>query len=86
MKPILITGPMIVTLALISYSIAFFSFHKKKKLTSRILGFQTLGLILDITATILMITGSSKGPFTVHGILGYYSWDPWLLFIELNDN
>jgi hypothetical protein len=73
MKPILIAGTTIVTLALISYSVAFFSFHRKKILSSRILGFQTLGLLLDIAATSLMIIGSSNGPFTFHGILGYSS-------------
>lgn len=66
-------GSTIVTLALISYSLAFFSFHRKKKLNGTILGFQTLGLFFDITATTLMIIGSSKGPFTIHGILGYTS-------------
>jgi hypothetical protein len=28
---------------------------------------------LDITATVLMILGSSKGGFTLHGIIGYSS-------------
>lgn len=73
MKPILIYGSTLVSLALISYSIAFFSFHKRKLLTSGVLSFQTIGLILDITATILMVIGSSKGPFTLHGFLGYSS-------------
>jgi len=73
MQPILITGSMIVTLALVSYSIAFFGFHQKKAFTDRILSFQTTGLLLDITATTLMIIGSSKGPFTIHGLLGYSS-------------
>ena len=67
------TGSAIVTLALVFYSIAFFSFHRKKRFTDKILGYQTLGLLLDITATTLMIIGSSKGPFTLHGILGYSS-------------
>ncbi|MCB8998555.1 MAG: hypothetical protein H6540_00605 [Bacteroidales bacterium] len=73
MKPILIAGSSIVTLALIFYSIAFFRFHKRKVLDSRVLSFQSLGLLFDITATTLMIIGSSKGPFTLHGMLGYSS-------------
>lgn len=73
MKPILIAGSGIVTLAFLFYSIAFFSFHRKKKLTNQVLSFQTIGLFLDITATTLMIIGSSKSPFTLHGILGYSS-------------
>ena len=73
MKPILMTGSMIVTLALAAYSFAFFSFHRKKILSKKVLSFQTVGLILDITATVMMIIGSSKGPFTLHGMLGYSS-------------
>ncbi len=73
MKPILMAGSAIVTLALIFYSIAFFKFHKLKKFTNPVLGFQTAGLLLDITATTLMILGSSHGPFTLHGLLGYSS-------------
>jgi len=73
MKPILIAGSSIVTLALISYSIAFFGIHKLKRLNKSILLFQSIGLILDITATALMIIGSSNGPFTLHGAIGYSS-------------
>jgi hypothetical protein len=73
MKPVLIAGSSIVTLALAFYSLAFFNFLKKKEITCIILSFQTLGVLLDITATTLMIIGSSKGPFTLHGMLGYSS-------------
>ena len=73
MKPVLIAGSSIVTLALIFYSIAFFAFHKKRSFNNKILFFQTSGLFFDITATILMITGSSSGLFTFHGLLGYSS-------------
>jgi hypothetical protein len=38
-----------------------------------VLIFLTLGVLLDITATTFMIIGSSKGPLTLHGILGYSS-------------
>jgi uncharacterized repeat protein (TIGR03987 family) len=71
MKPILIAGSSIVTLALISYTISFFKFHRKKSITSTILTFQTTGLIFDVTATTLMIIGSENSPFTLHGMLGY---------------
>ena len=73
MKPVLMAGSTIVTFALVFYSLAFFSFHRKRRFTTGILSFQTIGLILDITATALMIIGSSKGPFTLHGLLGYSS-------------
>jgi uncharacterized repeat protein (TIGR03987 family) len=71
MKPILIAGTMIVNLALISYTLFIFSERRTKRTGKRVLTFLTLGVILDITATICMITGSSNSPFTLHGILGY---------------
>src|SRR5512138_405100 len=71
MKPILIAGTMIVNLALISYTLFIFSERRTKRTGKKVLTFLTLGVILDITATICMITGSSKSPFTLHGILGY---------------
>ncbi len=71
MKPILIAGTMIVNLALISYTLFIFSERRTKRTGKKVLTFLTLGVILDITATICMITGSSNSPFTLHGILGY---------------
>ncbi len=73
MNPLLQAGTTIVVFALASYSIAIFTEQRKKILRRRILVFLTLGVALDITATILMILGSSKGVFTLHGIIGYSS-------------
>lgn len=71
MKTILIIGANVVTLALISYSIAIITEQRKRVLTPFILRFLTIGLVLDITATVLMIIGSSNSPFTFHGFVGY---------------
>lgn len=38
-----------------------------------VLTFLTLGVCLDISATIFMILGSSKGGLTLHGFIGYSS-------------
>ncbi|TNF44508.1 MAG: hypothetical protein EP310_03110 [Bacteroidetes bacterium] len=73
MNLLLRTGIIIVFFALASYSFAVFTIHRKKILRRRILVFLTLGVALDITATILMILGSQKGGFTLHGIIGYSS-------------
>jgi hypothetical protein len=73
MKTISMIGSFIVTLALISYSIAILTEQFKKIINNRVLTFLTLGVILDISATICMIIGSSHGPFTLHGSLGYSS-------------
>jgi len=71
MNSILFAGTMIVTLALIFYSIGIIAEQRKKVISSRVLVFVTLGVIFDITATICMIVGSPNSPFTLHGFVGY---------------
>jgi EamA domain-containing membrane protein RarD len=73
MKLILIIGTSIVNLALIAYSIFIYQERKYRLVTRKLLIFLTIGVLLDITATTCMIIGSSKSPFTMHGILGYSS-------------
>lgn len=73
MKTASITGSIIVTLALIFYSMGFTKERREKLVTSRILFFYTTGISLDITATIFMIIGSTKGLVTIHGLIGYSS-------------
>ena len=67
MNPLLRLGTTFVIFTLSSYSLAVFTLHRKKILRRRILVFLTLGVALDITATVLMIPGSSKSGFTLHG-------------------
>ena len=89
MNPILIAGTTTVTCALIAYSLFVFSKPKEGFLTPWVLTILSIGLFLDITATILMILGSRNIPITPHGILGYsalaamlaetiFIWRHWL--------
>jgi len=71
MKPILMIGSTVVTLALIFYCIAIITEQRKKLINKKVLIFLTLGLISDITATACMIIGSSNSPFTFHWNLSY---------------
>ena len=73
MKFILIIGSVIVTVALVFYSVAIFTEQRRKKVSNKVLIFLTLGVLLDITATTCMIIGSENSPFTLHGIIGYSS-------------
>ena len=73
MNTILMVGTTIVNLALISYAIAIVTEQRKKIVSNNVLIFITLGVVLDMTATTLMIIGSSKGAFTSHGLIGYSS-------------
>lgn len=66
-------GTSIVFFALLFYSISIFTEQKQKKVVRRVLVFLTLGIIFDIIATAFMIAGSSKGLFTLHGLIGYSS-------------
>lgn len=73
MKIYSIIGSMVVTIALLFYTIGFFKEKKIKLVTSKVLLFFTLGVVFDISATILMILGSTKGGLTFHGLIGYSS-------------
>lgn len=73
MKPLAIFAATVVTLALISYSIAIITEQRKRLVINRVLVFLTMGVVLDISATIMMIIVSENSPFTLHGMLGYSS-------------
>jgi hypothetical protein len=66
-------GAGIVIFALLSYSLSIITEQRKRLVTPFVLRFLTIGIVLDITATIFMIIGSKSGAFTLHGILGYSS-------------
>lgn len=71
MNPTLIIAVIIVTCALVTYSVFIFAKQKLGVITPFVLAALTLGVCLDITATAVMIIGSTNMPFTVHGMLGY---------------
>ena len=68
----LITGISIVNMALITYASAIIIQSRKKSITRNVLTFLTMGIILDITATICMIVSSGK-VISLHGMIGYSS-------------
>lgn len=71
MNPILMTGTVIVTGALISYSVFILLERRHPVLTVSVLTALTIGIFLDITSTGVMIAGSRNIPITPHGLLGY---------------
>ena len=73
MLPLAKIAATVVSLALISYSIAIITEQRKRKVMNLVLVFLTLGVLLDISATTMMIIVSENSPFTLHGILGYSS-------------
>ena len=79
MSSILIAGTTIVHLALICYTIGIFTEQRQRRVTKRVLIFLTAGVVFDVVATGCMIAGSSTGPFTAHGLLGFSSLGAMLL-------
>ncbi len=73
MAPILIAGIIIVNLALIFYTIGIIIEQRQHRVTGKVLTFLTMGVVFDVVATTFMIIGSTKSPFSLHGILGYSS-------------
>jgi uncharacterized repeat protein (TIGR03987 family) len=67
----IIRAVVVVTCALVFYSIGVITEQRRKKVVPRVLFFLTGGVMLDISATALMIIGSTNLPFTFHGFLGY---------------
>ena len=79
MSPILMAGTAIVNVALICDTIGIFIEQRQRRVTQRVLTFLTAGVIFDVVATGCMIAGSSSGPFTAHGLLGFSSLTAMLL-------
>lgn len=71
MNPITIFAVTVVNLALIAYGVGVVSEQRKRKITRSVLFWLRLGVVLDVIATTAMILGSSSGPFTMHGFVGY---------------
>jgi len=71
MNPGLIRAVIVVTIALVFYSIGAITEQRKHAVTRLVLFFLTVGVLLDITSTTLMIINSGNIPITVHGIIGY---------------
>lgn len=73
MSPILITATIIVNFALISYTVGIISEQRNRRISRFSLNFLRIGVVFDVAATACMIAGSSHGPFTPHGMLGFSS-------------
>lgn len=70
MKTYTLIAIVIVTLALLCYTVGTVSQQRARRITSVTLGFLTVGLVFDVVATIFMILGSGR-LISLHGVLGY---------------
>jgi len=71
MSYIIITGVILIHIALVLYTVFIYKEHKYKRATKGVLGFITAAVLFDITATGCMMVGTVENYFTLHGILGY---------------
>lgn len=71
MNPTLIKAVIVVTFALLFYSIAIVTEQRKSSISRRVLIFLMAGVCCDVASTTLMIIGSGNIPITIHGFLGY---------------
>jgi hypothetical protein len=55
MNPLATTGATIVVFALLSYTVAVFGEQRRRRLSPQTLAFLTVGVLLDVTATVFMI-------------------------------
>ncbi|MCP3962516.1 MAG: hypothetical protein GY719_32135 [bacterium] len=70
MSPILIAGIVAVVLALVAYSVGFFSIERQRRVSGQAATSLTVGVALDVVATACMFQISTQGPFTPHALIG----------------
>ncbi len=71
MSSTIASGVIIVNLALIAYSIGIIAEQRSHRVSKLVVSFLSVGVVCDVVATGFMIAGSSAGPFTLHGLLGF---------------
>lgn len=70
MNPLAIIGAFVITLSFLAYGIGNISLVRFKIVGRIVVGFLSVGVVLDIAAIVLMTLGSKGSPFTMHGFLG----------------
>lgn len=71
MTPWIRAGVSIVVLALVCYTIGTAAHQREHKVTSRVIRFLSLGLLLDVVATTCMVMGTTSKGVTLHAVLGF---------------
>jgi len=79
MNPTLTRAVIVVTCALACYSLGVITEQRSHRITGVVLGFLSVGVLLDISSTTLMIIGSRRIPITFHGFIGYSALAAMLL-------
>jgi len=83
MKIISLIGAFLITFALLSYGVGSISLQRFREVSRGVLGFLSVGIVLDLVAITCMIIGSRNTPFTLHGLLGYSAFIVMLVDVIL---
>ncbi len=81
MNSLTVAGAIIISLSLLLYGIGFITIHQYKSVSLGVLTFLTLGILLNITAHVLMIIGSKGSLITAHSMLGFSSFLVMLIYV-----
>ena len=81
MNFISMVGAFLITFAFISYGIGSISMQRFSQISKEVLWFFSMGVVLNISAIICMISGAQMASFTLHIFLGYSAL--FVMFIEL---
>ena len=68
---VILAGVVLIHIAFVLYTIFIIKESKYKRATPGVVGFITVAVLFDISATSAMMIGTEKQYFTTHGILGY---------------
>ena len=71
LSPLILFGILAINLALVGYTVGIIAAHRRRRVSSLVLGGFALAVFFDLVATGCMIAGSHRPWFTLHGMVGY---------------
>ncbi len=74
MDPVSVIGAFIMTLAFLAYGLGSVTLERFRIVGNIVLVFMTMGIIFETTAIILMIMGSESQGFSLHMLVGSFSF------------
>jgi len=81
MSPVLLTGIAAITLALVAYTLGVAGILRRRRISGRVAGLLTCGLVLDVVATSCMTILAGGVHLTLHGIVGYLALGLMLVLV-----
>lgn len=70
MNPIVLTGVVLITLALVVYTVAVIFEQRSRRISAATVALFAVGVVADLVATSCMASVATRGLFNLHGLLG----------------